>query len=295
MPNDGDSANLSPTDNNDESKSQKFTAVNNNNNGHNNNSGSGNSSTVVMSHRAQLPPIIPAQGPRNGGSNASASTLNSPRHGEDHWQQGNRPGSDVDMTGTSQKRKRSPEILNQRAVTPTTQITHHHLAAHEAAMAEEHSGSAHNINQHRHQSSLGPEDHTGSYSVDEDMKGNDDGRERAGTQEGSPQPGAAQGDPKKRKRIFSNRTKTGCITCRRRKKKCDEGKPECLFTIPTFDYQGRLFNFNFLLSPPPKFLRRNLPQECPIFRRPLNPTHNLCCETDGGNHRQQLQTWRFCM
>ncbi|KAF3936372.1 hypothetical protein ABW19_dt0200231 [Dactylella cylindrospora] len=31
----------------------------------------------------------------------------------------------------------------------------------------------------------------------------------------------------KRKRIFSNRTKTGCITCRRRKKKCDEGKPEC--------------------------------------------------------------------
>ncbi|KAJ6260336.1 hypothetical protein Dda_4562 [Drechslerella dactyloides] len=31
----------------------------------------------------------------------------------------------------------------------------------------------------------------------------------------------------KRKRIFSNRTKTGCITCRRRKKKCDEGKPAC--------------------------------------------------------------------
>ncbi|EPS45279.1 hypothetical protein H072_722 [Dactylellina haptotyla CBS 200.50] len=31
----------------------------------------------------------------------------------------------------------------------------------------------------------------------------------------------------KRKRIFSNRTKTGCITCRRRKKKCDEGKPHC--------------------------------------------------------------------
>ncbi|RPA81859.1 trimeric LpxA-like protein [Ascobolus immersus RN42] len=30
-----------------------------------------------------------------------------------------------------------------------------------------------------------------------------------------------------RKRQFANRTKTGCITCRRRKKKCDEGKPEC--------------------------------------------------------------------
>lgn len=37
----------------------------------------------------------------------------------------------------------------------------------------------------------------------------------------------SQADPKKRKRNFSNRTKTGCLTCRRRKKKCDESKPEC--------------------------------------------------------------------
>ncbi|KIW05249.1 hypothetical protein, variant [Verruconis gallopava] len=36
-----------------------------------------------------------------------------------------------------------------------------------------------------------------------------------------------QMDPKKRKRAFTNRTKTGCQTCRRRKKKCDEAKPEC--------------------------------------------------------------------
>ena len=36
-------------------------------------------------------------------------------------------------------------------------------------------------------------------------------------------------DPKKRKRNFSNRTKTGCLTCRKRKKKCDELKPECKF------------------------------------------------------------------
>ncbi|KAH7061340.1 hypothetical protein B0J12DRAFT_647529 [Macrophomina phaseolina] len=36
-----------------------------------------------------------------------------------------------------------------------------------------------------------------------------------------------QVDVKKRKRVFSNRTKTGCQTCRRRKKKCDEAKPEC--------------------------------------------------------------------
>ncbi|KAF2142531.1 uncharacterized protein K452DRAFT_308186 [Aplosporella prunicola CBS 121167] len=32
---------------------------------------------------------------------------------------------------------------------------------------------------------------------------------------------------KNRKRAFANRTKTGCQTCRRRKKKCDEKKPEC--------------------------------------------------------------------
>lgn len=34
-------------------------------------------------------------------------------------------------------------------------------------------------------------------------------------------------DHKRRKRQFSNRTKTGCLTCRGRKKKCDEAKPEC--------------------------------------------------------------------
>jgi hypothetical protein len=33
---------------------------------------------------------------------------------------------------------------------------------------------------------------------------------------------------KKGKRPFSNRTKTGCGTCRDRKKKCDEAKPECM-------------------------------------------------------------------
>ncbi|ETN39018.1 uncharacterized protein HMPREF1541_07060 [Cyphellophora europaea CBS 101466] len=38
-------------------------------------------------------------------------------------------------------------------------------------------------------------------------------------------PATAQNKP--RKRNFSNRTKTGCMTCRRRKKKCDEEKPIC--------------------------------------------------------------------
>ena len=41
--------------------------------------------------------------------------------------------------------------------------------------------------------------------------------------------GTVQSDAKKRKRNFSNRTKTGCLTCRKRKKKCDETKPHCEF------------------------------------------------------------------
>lgn len=56
-----------------------------------------------------------------------------------------------------------------------------------------------------------------------------------GSQYGSEQrrDGVLQHDPKKRKRNFSNRTKTGCLTCRKRKKKCDEQKPECKFFIST--------------------------------------------------------------
>lgn len=38
-------------------------------------------------------------------------------------------------------------------------------------------------------------------------------------------------DRTRRKRVFSNRTKTGCMTCRRRKKKCDEQHPECTSTV----------------------------------------------------------------
>lgn len=46
-------------------------------------------------------------------------------------------------------------------------------------------------------------------------------------------------DRKRRKRVFSNRTKTGCMTCRRRKKKCDEQHPECKFKL-CLDYLEKL-------------------------------------------------------
>lgn len=38
---------------------------------------------------------------------------------------------------------------------------------------------------------------------------------------------AAQVEPRKRKRQFMRRTKTRCGTCRKRRKKCDEARPEC--------------------------------------------------------------------
>lgn len=49
-----------------------------------------------------------------------------------------------------------------------------------------------------------------------------------------------QSDPKKRKRNFSNRTKTGCLTCRKRKKKCDESKPECKWLPKRFETGPKL-------------------------------------------------------
>lgn len=62
----------------------------------------------------------------------------------------------------------------------------------------------------------------GYASPDDDRSANPYGPYRNDGREMS-----AQSDPKKRKRNFSNRTKTGCMTCRRRKKKCDESRPEC--------------------------------------------------------------------
>ena len=66
-----------------------------------------------------------------------------------------------------------------------------------------------------------------------------DGEDRSmGVYGGSPYGSQSRGDviqsdPKKRKRNFSNRTKTGCMTCRKRKKKCDEQKPECKLIFET--------------------------------------------------------------
>lgn len=55
----------------------------------------------------------------------------------------------------------------------------------------------------------------------------DDGHMQEYGKYSTTQRSSMSGDGKRRKRVFSNRTKTGCLTCRKRKKKCDEAHPEC--------------------------------------------------------------------
>jgi hypothetical protein len=118
---------------------------------------------------------------------------------------------------------------NQQTDTCSITPTKHHLAAHEAAL-----GAV-------------PELQIPQPLPQTPMMGDDDDDDRdslRGIQ--SPHPHVhrdpmtgVQVDQKRRKRVFSNRTKTGCLTCRRRKKKCDEGKPEC--KLPYFGFLVFLF------------------------------------------------------
>jgi len=183
----------------------RFTAVNNASNG--------NAATVVVSHnRAALGPI-------------AASPRTAARPLED-WQD--------NSTDHPQKRKRTPD--------PTTGLQHpnpypqHHIqqnhqtprqqqALPEPQTAGDESGAV-------MEESMNPKHHSieGSYSE----QGKAGGESKHGDLRelrmvgGSPQTPTHEGsEQKRRKRQFANRTKTGCITCRRRKKKCDEGKPEC--------------------------------------------------------------------
>lgn len=61
------------------------------------------------------------------------------------------------------------------------------------------------------------------------------------------QPQAAIQVAPKRKRVFSNRTKTGCMTCRRRKKKCDEQHPACKLILATSLIDDGFFSFFFAM------------------------------------------------
>ena len=81
-------------------------------------------------------------------------------------------------------------------------------------------------------------DHQMRHSAQRELENHEQSQSEWGFQSGSNDAGEgedsnyadsihAQLGPK-RKRNFSNRTKTGCITCRKRKKKCDEGHPFCM-------------------------------------------------------------------
>lgn len=81
-----------------------------------------------------------------------------------------------------------------------------------------------------------------------------------------------QHDPKKRKRNFSNRTKTGCLTCRKRKKKCDEQKPECEFPPP---FQKPLSSVLLPFNPPLPYLHHQLSTPHPALVPPYLIALNL--------------------
>lgn len=105
-------------------------------------------------------------------------------------------------------------LAERQAVPSGYQSTGHHMDASDAQLAEALQRETQSQNSHRTWGIAGrPDDgaaeHYGAYGADRGSHG-----------------GAVQAGPK-RKRVFSNRTKTGCMTCRKRKKKCDEGHPFC--------------------------------------------------------------------
>lgn len=91
--------------------------------------------------------------------------------------------------------------------------------------------------ENRNYDTMGPRDSFASPDDDDDQHAQQYGDYGANR---SSQSGLDM-DRKRRKRVFSNRTKTGCMTCRRRKKKCDEQHPECewhdrIQSVPTITY-----------------------------------------------------------
>ena len=195
----------------------RFTAVNNASNGN------VNAATVVVGHnRTGLGPI--AASPRTAGPLEDWQD-----NSADHPQKRKRTPDPI--TGLQQHPNSYPQHhIQQNPQTPRQQQTHPQpqtAGSESGAVMEESMNS-------KHQSM------ESSYSE----QGKAGGEPKLGDLrelrmvEGSPQTPTHEGsEQKKRKRQFANRTKTGCITCRRRKKKCDEGKPECRSSF--FDFASQ--------------------------------------------------------
>lgn len=95
----------------------------------------------------------------------------------------------------------------------------------------------------QHNSTAARDDHRRNSPTGESRSPADESYGRQNSPPSEPEIGqggeADELSSKKRKRNFSNRTKTGCHTCRARKKKCDETKPICLnCQRGTFDCGG---------------------------------------------------------
>ena len=209
----------------------RFTAVNNASNG-------GASTVVVGPNRS-------VQGPM-----ASPPQANSP---SEDWQ-------DNSVEYPSHKRKRTPDatlpqqssnLHSQRPIQPNPQtprlqaLQAAQLASplQQTAIPESGAGAEEGTNS-RH---ISMEPNLERETVGEEPKTED--IHVLKTSEISSQPhGQDGGELKKRKRQFANRTKTGCITCRRRKKKCDEGKPECMCSLPCVEEGPSFVTINRLFS-----------------------------------------------
>jgi len=196
---------VTPTNrSNPQDDNTRFTAVNNASNG--------NAATVVIGHnRTAIGPI--AASPRAAGQDWQDNSVDHPQK---------RKRTPDPTTGLLQHPNPYPQHHpQQNPQTPRQQQTHPRpqtAGSESGAVMDE---------------SMNPKHHSMERSYSEQGKAGG-GEPKLGDLrelrmvEGSPQTPTHEGsEQKKRKRQFANRTKTGCITCRRRKKKCDEGKPEC--------------------------------------------------------------------
>jgi hypothetical protein len=147
----------------------------------------------------------------------TASTDDGPRDDSPRGQPPRDPRGSYNPDGQYRSFLASPE--ENREAAPGSDIWHSREYPQTHINSDEHLGE---VLQRASQSLDAQQHHDHDY--DQTSPGDDD---RSGNPYSPYRDLGPQSDAKKRKRNFSNRTKTGCMTCRRRKKKCDEARPEC--------------------------------------------------------------------
>ncbi|KAF3492072.1 C6 zinc finger domain-containing protein [Arthroderma uncinatum] len=187
----------------------------------NNNSASSNKRkrSSIDSHHVELAPRSPAQLPADHPHPPTATNGNSEHHHQQHQQQQHQHQQQHQQPYTSVERPDEAksnssnvgwdyDSQSQMMNNSQRHSKQQHMDASDAQLAEA---------LQREVQSETPSENASTM----DMQG---GNSSSHMQ--SQSPNSSQVAPK-RKRVFSNRTKTGCMTCRRRKKKCDEQHPSC--------------------------------------------------------------------